>query len=354
MRLRRILNIAGFLLLIAVVAPFFVHAVPGAVGADHSFVVLSGSMEPEISPGDVVVVQETDPESIEEGDVITFAEEGEEVPVTHRVIDLQEHDGAIAFETQGDANPEPDASLVPPENVLGSVIFTIPVIGYVIQFGGTPLGLALLVGLPVALLLVSEAIAFSKSIIESNATNSSGNPTPDSGPTQLESDSGSNSVDAAGADEEFTVRVEDLTITLGILVLVAPYSIYVAIQLPTAVSLTAAFAATFSMLGLGSMWLLARYSTDLASLVPETSENDTPTDVEDEAFEWLLSNDRPIASGIDIPDDSEQIEEPTSSSATPVEGTQTLAGEPVVTGVEGSDVTAAEDDTLATELEADE
>ncbi|AXR76340.1 signal peptidase I [Natrarchaeobaculum sulfurireducens] len=354
MRFRRIFDIAGLLLLIAVVAPFFVYTVPGAVGADHSFVVLSGSMEPEISPGDVVVVQETDPESIEEGNVITFAEEGEEVPVTHRVIDRQEHNGAVAFETQGDANPEPDASLVPPENVLGSVIFTIPLIGYVIQFGGTPVGLVVLVGLPVALLLVTEAIAFSKSIVASNATTASGNPTPDSGPTQLESDPGSNSADVAGSDEEVTVHVEDLTITLGILVLVVPYSIYVAIQLPTAVSLTAAFAATFSMLGLGSMWLLARYSTELAPPETEAAESDTSVDVEDEAFEWLLSNDRPIASGVDAPDDSEQSDEPTSSGVTSVEGTQTPAGEPEVTGVEGSDVAAAEDDTLATELEADE
>ena len=67
-------DLAAVVVVIAVVVPFAIHAMPGLIGANHSFVVLSGSMEPTISPGDVVVVEEVPPGEIERGDVITYAE----------------------------------------------------------------------------------------------------------------------------------------------------------------------------------------------------------------------------------------------------------------------------------------
>ncbi|TKX83266.1 hypothetical protein EXE43_25160, partial [Halorubrum sp. SS5] len=53
---RRIANIVGLMILVAIVVPFVVFAVPQVVGADQSYVVLSGSMEPAMSPGDVIIV----------------------------------------------------------------------------------------------------------------------------------------------------------------------------------------------------------------------------------------------------------------------------------------------------------
>lgn len=153
---RQVLNWAGLLLLIAIVIPFVIYAVPGVVGAEGSYVVLSGSMEPSISTGDVIVVDGVDPASIEERDVITYLRADAETPTTHRVVGITEQGDELAFVTQGDANDEPDASPVPASQVMGQVIFTIPYIGYVIEFVNTPMGFVALVIVPFVLLLLSE------------------------------------------------------------------------------------------------------------------------------------------------------------------------------------------------------
>ena len=153
---RQVLNWLGLLLLIAIVVPFVIYAVPGAIGAEGSYVVLSGSMEPSISPGDVVIVDGVDPTTVEEQDVITYLRNDADTPTTHRVVETTEQGGELAFVTQGDANDQPDASPVPASQVMGQVIFTIPYIGYVIQFVNTPTGFVALVLVPFVLLLLSE------------------------------------------------------------------------------------------------------------------------------------------------------------------------------------------------------
>jgi signal peptidase len=158
----RIANVAGLVLLIAIAVPFLVHAVPQVVGAEHSYVVTSGSMEPAMSPGDVIVVNSVAAETIEEGDVITYGGGGEEMPTTHRVIDVTQQDGSLAFETKGDANEDPDGSLVTSDEVQGRVmtpggyLFVIPYIGYVIDFAGTLPGFIALFAVPIGLLVLME------------------------------------------------------------------------------------------------------------------------------------------------------------------------------------------------------
>jgi signal peptidase len=143
---RRVATVLGTLVLVAAIVPFAVFAVPQVIGADHGFVILSGSMEPTVSPGDVVIVDRS--ASVGVGDVITFSDGGE-VPTTHRVIGVQ--DGQ--YVTQGDANQYPDSNPVAPSNVLGRVVLTIPLIGHVILWVNTPLGYVSLVVLPLVLLV---------------------------------------------------------------------------------------------------------------------------------------------------------------------------------------------------------
>ena len=140
---------AGTLLLVALLLPFLLFAVPQVVGADHGFVILSGSMEPALSPGDVVIV--SDSASVQVGDVITF-DGGDTVPITHRIIGVE--DGQ--YITKGDANENVDGAAVPPANVLGRVVLTIPLVGYVILWANTPVGQILLVVVPLVALGVSS------------------------------------------------------------------------------------------------------------------------------------------------------------------------------------------------------
>lgn len=154
-----VLRVAAAVLLVVVVAPFVVTGVPAVIGAEESFVVLSGSMnaepEPIIRPGDVVIVDGVDAATVEEGDIITFTNGGEE-PITHRVVNVTEQDGQPAFRTKGDANEDADTRLVGPDQVVGEVIFVIPLIGHVVGFANTTQGFVLLVLLPVGLLVLSE------------------------------------------------------------------------------------------------------------------------------------------------------------------------------------------------------
>ena len=79
----------ALLLLLALLAPFVIYAVPGVIGADQSYVVLTGSMEPALSPGDAVVVDAVDAGAIAVGDVITFERSAaNDIPTTHRVVEV--------------------------------------------------------------------------------------------------------------------------------------------------------------------------------------------------------------------------------------------------------------------------
>jgi signal peptidase len=140
-------------LLVAVV-PFVVTAVPQAVGAEESYVVLSGSMEPTMSAGDVVVVNAVAPSAIERGDVITFRDDRQRV--THRVVNVTQEDGQRQFVTKGDANEEADMTPVAAESVVGRVAVVLPFIGHIVLFAQTRVGIAALVLVPAALLLATE------------------------------------------------------------------------------------------------------------------------------------------------------------------------------------------------------
>lgn len=153
---RTVLRLVVSVVLIALVVPFAVYAVPNAVGADHSYVVLSGSMEPTISTGDAVLVTEQSPAAIERGDVITFATENEETPTTHRVVEIRQTDEGREFVTKGDANENRDPQPVSGRNVIGTLALSIPYIGYVIKFAGTQMGFIALVGIPLGLLILGE------------------------------------------------------------------------------------------------------------------------------------------------------------------------------------------------------
>jgi len=153
---RTVLRILVTVVLIAIVVPFVVYSVPGVVGADHSYVVLSGSMEPTIQTGGVAIVNEQSPSTIERGDIITFVTKGEEVPTTHRVVDVRQTEQGREFVTKGDANDARDSQPVFAQNVIGTLAFSIPYIGYVINFAGTQLGFITLVVLPIGLLVLGE------------------------------------------------------------------------------------------------------------------------------------------------------------------------------------------------------
>lgn len=218
---RRVAGVAVTVLVLLVVAVFVVQAVPGVIGADASYVVLSGSMEPEISPGDAVVVKSVDPGDIETGDVITFVRAAESTPVTHRVVEVVETEDGVTFRTKGDANDAPDPAVVPGSSVTGQVWFVIPYVGHVVMFANTRVGMALLIGLPVVLFVLSELYGFVR------------DDTSEERPQPGDSDGELDEFDATTeppTDDALTITTRDLQLSSIGFGALAVYSGYVAFQ----------------------------------------------------------------------------------------------------------------------------
>lgn len=98
--------------------------------------VLTGSMEPAVSAGDLIVIyRQTD---YHVGDIITFLENG--IFTTHRISAA----GPNGYQTKGDANSAADSDLVPPEQIMGRVVWVFPGVGNALLFLRTPPGLACL------------------------------------------------------------------------------------------------------------------------------------------------------------------------------------------------------------------
>lgn len=102
------------------------------------YTVLTPSMEPELSVGDVVIVKLKNAEDINTGDIITFNPSNDSTAyLTHRVtekLENYEETGVTCFKTKGDANEVEDGFLIDSSRVIGTVSFDIPKVGYVIRF----------------------------------------------------------------------------------------------------------------------------------------------------------------------------------------------------------------------------
>ena len=119
---KRIVGIVSYLLIIAVLLLIF-------VGGFKPFVIASGSMEPNINIGDIVLVQSVNIDEVEVGDIIAYQISNR--IVVHRVIEVLNNTGKIYLKTKGDANSDADPGLVAERVVLGKITFTIPRIGLI-------------------------------------------------------------------------------------------------------------------------------------------------------------------------------------------------------------------------------
>ena len=123
-------------------------------------IVQSGSMEPTIMTGDIVIVHDSG--RYFDKDVITFLEKESRRVVTHRISKTTQENGTTMFETKGDANRSLDQDLVPLEDVIGRVIFTVPKLGYLVAFAKSPLGLVIFIIVPAILLISNEVMGIVK------------------------------------------------------------------------------------------------------------------------------------------------------------------------------------------------
>ena len=142
----------GTILLVILLAMALVAAVAPLFGWRLD-VVQSGSMAPAIGVGDLVVTSPVPPKDIHPGDVVSF-HSANGVLVCHRVVSMDQANGTLC--TKGDANQHQDLSPVPFQDVVGKVAFSVPVLGYFIDFLKSPFGWALIVLLALLVLLLGS------------------------------------------------------------------------------------------------------------------------------------------------------------------------------------------------------
>lgn len=132
LKVRILSGFTTLLLLVAVVCGLFFtlqSLSTGYVsfGGMSVFRVITGSMEPQIPVGSLLLSKKTDIESIVVGDVICYKSKefgGKNIIITHRVTEVYETpDRQIFLQTKGDANLTADTSEVTEDNLIGRVVW---------------------------------------------------------------------------------------------------------------------------------------------------------------------------------------------------------------------------------------
>jgi signal peptidase len=135
-------DILFYLLLVAILAAAVMFASSKAPGKSilgyRYYDILTGSMEPTYSVGDLIFVKVTGAENISVGDPITFNPGAtDDSYLTHRVVEKIEDyqgTGVTCFRTKGDANESEDPFIIDESRVIGVVKLHIPFFGYVVKF----------------------------------------------------------------------------------------------------------------------------------------------------------------------------------------------------------------------------
>ena len=170
----------SMLLVLAAVAIAYI-AIP-AFG-NKALIVRSGSMQPTIKVGDLVVVQtqkgllsplptealREGGNKYKEGDIVAFSsQKNQKLFTTHRIIGKEIKDGKIFYQTKGDANNSADNNLVAEENVIGKNIVRLPYFGKLFAFAKSNIGFPLLIIFPALLVIILEMVNIYKEIKRQN------------------------------------------------------------------------------------------------------------------------------------------------------------------------------------------
>jgi signal peptidase len=152
--LRRIVDIALIALVVTVLAGLTLGKLVPLTGR-QTIVIGGGSMSPAIPLGSAVVIAAVAPTELTAGDVVSLRIADQNATFTHRIVTVVDRADGVWIRTQGDANPEPDPTLVPASAVIGRVQLALPLMGYLIILLGQPIGVLFVIGLAATLLAIA-------------------------------------------------------------------------------------------------------------------------------------------------------------------------------------------------------
>ncbi len=170
------LNIVGIILIVIFLPIILINMIIVIKGAIHPdkvpmvfntapLVVVSDSMTIDkeagtgaFNKGDLIIIKKVNPSTLKKGDIVTYMTKDGEV-VTHRIIELVEtKNGEPAFETKGDASVGVDYYAVTYDQIVGIYQSRIPGIGKFAEFMQKPMGILIVLGIPILIFLIADVI----------------------------------------------------------------------------------------------------------------------------------------------------------------------------------------------------
>ncbi len=156
-KLKAIISGVFITLLLIVVGVFLFSLVP-IQGNIKIKIVKSGSMEPSIKTGGIVIIKPSSDYKV--GDIITFGIDTKaSVPTTHRIVSIRDDKMGTFYTTKGDANEEVDPEETNKNKVIGHVLLSVPFAGFILDFARQPIGFVTLIAIPAGLVVLYEILA---------------------------------------------------------------------------------------------------------------------------------------------------------------------------------------------------
>lgn len=120
----------------------FAAAIASWMFGTTPLIVQSGSMEPAIRTGALVISRDVPASALAKGDIVTVHTKGD-TTVTHRIVTITHRPGSATLQIKGDANNVPDTDLHTVKHA-GRMVVAIPYAGHVAAFLAGPIGVFLL------------------------------------------------------------------------------------------------------------------------------------------------------------------------------------------------------------------
>lgn len=120
--------------------------------------VASDSMSPTFRAGDLIIIRKCDPQTLKEGDIVTFHTiiNNEFALNTHRITEIQDLGGARNYVTKGDNNELADIHMIADGDIVGKYVCHLAGFGKVMSFLSSSLGFLLVIVLPLLIFFIYQ------------------------------------------------------------------------------------------------------------------------------------------------------------------------------------------------------
>lgn len=120
--------------------------------------VVSNSMSPTFDAGDLIIIRSCDPETLQEGDIITFHTiiNNEFALNTHRIAEIDDESGVRNYVTKGDNNEIADVHMITDGDIVGKFVVRLPKFGRVVEFLSSSTGFLLVIVLPLLIFFIYQ------------------------------------------------------------------------------------------------------------------------------------------------------------------------------------------------------